>query len=74
MHLSAHAIREFQAIWQEEYGESLSDAQAEEHALRLLRLFQILSRPLPHDSHPQLQKGRTFDNSPSAGTMEEGST
>ncbi len=47
MQLSRDAIEEFKAIYQEEYGIALSDAEAQEMGQRLLGLFQILARPLP---------------------------
>ena len=75
MHLSAKAIEEFKEIYKEEFGEELSDTQAQETALRVLRIFRLLLRPLPHfpEHNPQLQKKKTFDKSPTTRTMEEGS-
>ena len=43
--LSREAIEEFRAIYQEEFGERLSDDQVQEIALRLLRFFGILNEP-----------------------------
>ena len=40
--LSSEAIAEFKAIYQEEFGETLSDDEVQEIALRLLRFFGIL--------------------------------
>lgn len=45
MQLSPTAIQEFKIIYREEFGEDLSDAEAEEMALRVLRLFWILLQP-----------------------------
>ena len=45
MRLTPQAIAEFKQIYQEVYGTLLSDPQAEEMALRVLRLFEILSTP-----------------------------
>lgn len=47
MPLSPQAIEAFKAIYQEEFHESLSDAEAQEMGLRLLRLMDVLARPLP---------------------------
>ena len=47
MQLSPKAIKEFKAIYQDEFGEALSDAEAQAMGLRLLRLFDLLTRPLP---------------------------
>ncbi len=43
--LSQQALAEFKATYQEEFGEELSDAQAHEMAVRLLRFFGILQKP-----------------------------
>jgi len=43
--LSQQAIEEFRTIYQEEFGEQLSDDQVQEIALRLLRFFGILQQP-----------------------------
>jgi hypothetical protein len=45
--LSREAIEEFKAIYQEEFGKSLTDDEVQEIALRLLRFFGILNQPLP---------------------------
>jgi len=43
--LSRQAIEEFKAIYQEEFGQTLSDDEVKEIAMRLLRFFGILVRP-----------------------------
>ena len=43
--LSREAIEEFRNIYQEEFGQILSDDEVQEIALRLLRFFGILIRP-----------------------------
>ena len=48
--LSREAIDEFKTIYQEEFGKTLSDDEVQEIAIRLLRFFGILVRPLPGDS------------------------
>ena len=48
--ISTEALEEFKAIYQEEFGETLSDDKAEERALRVLRIFDILLKPGPDDS------------------------
>jgi hypothetical protein len=42
--LSREAIDEFKAIYQEEFGETLSDDEVQEIAIRLLRFFGILNK------------------------------
>lgn len=51
--LSRQAIDEFKAIYQEEFGQSLSDDEVREIAIRLLRFFGILVRPLSDDAKDQ---------------------
>ena len=48
--LSHQAIEEFKAIYQEEFHQTLSDDEAQEIGIRLLRLFDILLQPPPGDS------------------------
>jgi hypothetical protein len=43
--LSRKAIDEFKAIYQEEFGKTLSDDEVQEIAIRLLRFFGILVQP-----------------------------
>jgi len=42
--LSREAIEEFKAIYQAEFGEILSDDEAREIAMRLLRFFGIVNK------------------------------
>ena len=42
--LNREAIEEFKAIYQEEFGETLSDDEVQEIAMRLLRFFGILNK------------------------------
>lgn len=42
--LSREAIEEFKTIYQEEFGEVLSDGEVQEIAMRLLRFFGILNK------------------------------
>ena len=42
--LSREAIEEFRTIYQEEFGEVLSDDEVQEIATRLLRFFGILNK------------------------------
>jgi hypothetical protein len=51
--LTYQAIEEFRAIYQDEFGDVLSDDEIQEMALRLLCFFGILHQPLPDDSSNQ---------------------
>ena len=42
--LSREAMDEFKAIYQDEFGRTLSDDEVQEIALRLLRFFGVLSK------------------------------
>ncbi len=43
--LSRQAIEEFKAIYEKEFGEPLTDDEAQEMGLRVLRLFALLAEP-----------------------------
>lgn len=43
--LSKQAIEEFKAIYEQRFGESLTDDEAQEMGLRVLRLFALLAEP-----------------------------
>jgi hypothetical protein len=45
--LSREAIDEFKAIYKDEFGVELTDDEVQEIAMRLLRFFGILHKPLP---------------------------
>lgn len=49
MGLSKKAIKEFKEIYRKEFGETISDEDAEEKGQRLLSLFKIIYRPIPQD-------------------------
>lgn len=51
--LSRQAIEEFKAIYQEEFGKSLTDEEVQEIALRLLRFFGILNQPISGEATDQ---------------------
>jgi hypothetical protein len=47
--LSHQAVEDFKVIYRDEFGQDISDDEAQEMALRLLRLFDTLLQPLPGD-------------------------
>lgn len=55
--LSRQAIDEFKAAYEEEFGQTLTDDEVKEIALRLLRFFGILNQPLPTElsDHPVVE-------------------
>ena len=58
MRISPEATEEFKKIYKEEFGDDLTDDQAQECALRVLRLFQLLLQRLLDSSerYPQEQE------------------
>lgn len=49
MRLNREQVEEFKKIYKEEFCEDLTDAEAEEMATRVVRLYELLSRPLPSE-------------------------
>lgn len=47
--LSQQAIEEYKAIYKKEYGKDITDAEADEQGMKLIRLFKIIYRPIPKD-------------------------
>ena len=47
MRLSEKAIKEFKKIYYDEFGETISDKEAQEMGTNLLYLFRIIYRPVP---------------------------
>lgn len=45
--LSRNAIEEYKAIYKKQFGKEITDAEAEEQGMKLLRLFKIIYRPIP---------------------------
>lgn len=52
--LSAAAVQEFQALWQELMGESIVLQTAVEHGRRLLALYKFVYRPMTAEQYEQL--------------------
>lgn len=50
MRLNKEAIEEFKEIYYCEFGQRISDEQAQEMGTNLLLLFKIIYRPLPRTS------------------------
>jgi hypothetical protein len=62
MQLSQDAIRDFKRIYQEQFGELLSDHAAQTKGLELLRLFDLLShRNVGDTDGPHEEPARPFD-------------
>lgn len=49
--LSEKAITEFKEIWREIHGEDLSDEKALIEANKLLKLINVIYKPLPNREH-----------------------
>ena len=50
MQISDEALNEFIAIYEAEFGEEISRKDANEMALSVLRLYELLARKLPNKS------------------------
>jgi hypothetical protein len=53
MQLEDEDIREFAELWEEEFGETLSEKDARHHASRLLTLYELLATE-PTTAEPDL--------------------
>jgi len=47
--VSEKALKEFKAIWKEEFGQTISDEFAMEHATTILTFFDAVYRPVKKD-------------------------
>lgn len=46
MQIDSESIEEFKRIYRKEFGEKISDEEAQEMAQRLLILYELLARPV----------------------------
>lgn len=68
MHLPPDTIKEFQKIYQEEFGEKLDDEEAYKRAMRILQVFSILCRKEKRISNG---KNPSLDNIPVSDKIED---
>lgn len=57
--ISEERLQEFREIYADEFGEELSDEEALEKALDVLRMFRAIYRPIPRaklDLYKELQR------------------
>lgn len=47
MKLSQQAIKDFQEAYLKDFGERISEVEAEEMGIELLNLFEIIYKPIP---------------------------
>jgi hypothetical protein len=52
MNLSETAIKELKEIYHRQYGEPISDEEAQEMGQRLIALFKVIYRPIPGKDFP----------------------
>ena len=55
MQISSHHIAEFQSIYKEQFGITLSIQDAHSKVLRAIRLIQLLYHPMTHDELNQIK-------------------
>jgi len=56
--ISEERLEEFKRIYKKEFGEDLSDQDALEKATKLLRLVEIIYKPMTQEEYDKLQKRR----------------
>ena len=56
--ISKESLEEFKAIWKKEFKEEISDEYALESATKLLRLMEIIYKPMTQKDYDMLQKRR----------------
>jgi len=58
MGLSKEATKEFKDIYYQEFGEKISDQQAQEMGANLISLFEIIYRPVPEAKEQNAQHAK----------------
>lgn len=58
MALTKEQLNKFKQIYKEQFKEDLSDAEALEKATKLMRLIEIVYKPMTETEYNQLQKRR----------------
>jgi len=56
--ISKESLGEFKKIYKEEFGEEISDQEALEQATKLLRLVEIVYKPMTQEEYDKVQKRR----------------
>jgi hypothetical protein len=58
MTISAKALEEYKEIYRKQYGKDISDADALEQAPKLLRLMEIVYKPMTQEDFDILEERR----------------
>lgn len=58
MKLSKQAIRDFQKIYKDEYGQIISATKANQLGINLLNLIKIIYRPIPVKEYGDQKNGK----------------
>lgn len=56
--ISKEALEEYKRIYRKEFGKEISDAEALEQATKLLRLMEIVYKPMTKKDFEEIQKRR----------------
>ncbi len=56
--ISQEALKEYKEIYKKEFGKDISDAEALEQATRLLRLIEIIYKPMTKKEFEMVEKRR----------------
>lgn len=56
MHLSNEHILQFQSLYKEHFGKEISKEEAHEKGIKLLRLVQLINKPMTNEEFLEVQK------------------
>lgn len=56
--LSPEQINKFQKIYKDQFGKEISQEEAQEKGLKLLRMFQLIYKPMTEEDFARLQERR----------------
>jgi hypothetical protein len=56
--ISKERLEEFKKIYKKKFGKDISDQDALEQATKLMRLMEIIYKPMTQEQYDQLQKRR----------------
>ena len=62
MHLTDEDIAKFQALYKKHFGKEISKARAHDEGIKLVRLMQLIYKPMTKADYDQLQQRRRKDS------------
>lgn len=58
MYLTDSEVSQFQSIYRQQFGKEISQEDARERGTKLVRLFEIIYKPVTIDDHKMVQRRR----------------